>query len=258
MREQAVVNKTAWEYRAYEFWNQRHGTPAEKAASIKADPLARFHYHKKYFSNISGKKIANPCGSNGRMAVPLAFVGADVTVFDISEENKRYALELSKEVGVDINYVLCDFCELDINEYGGQFDIVFAEGGIIHYFSDIDAFTTILYSITKADGQLILSDFHPYRKINPYGSTVNSAAEHTDGDYFETKLHNANVAYQSFFEQEEQSLFPKCLCRYYTLSEIINSVISSGFVIKEFLEHPSFEDHKIPEMFTIIANKNER
>ncbi len=33
MKEQAAINKTAWEYRAYDFWIQG-GTLAEKAASI--------------------------------------------------------------------------------------------------------------------------------------------------------------------------------------------------------------------------------
>lgn len=253
MREQAAINKTAWEYRAYDYWNQG-GSPAEKAASIKTDPLSRFHFHKKYFVNVNGKKIANPCGSNGRMAVPLALLGADVTVFDISEENKRYALELAKEADVHIQYVLGDFCETDLIEHGETFDIVFCEGGIIHYFSDIDKFTRMLYSITRAGGQLILSDFHPYRKINHSGSAMMSVSQ-TDGDYFDSRLHNVNVAYQGFFSQDEQESFPKCLCRFYTMSEIINSVIASGFLLKEFLEHPNFEDRKLPGLFTIIAYK---
>jgi hypothetical protein len=39
------------------------------------------------------------------------------------------------------------------------------------------------------------------------------------------------------------------------LSEIINSVIKSGFTIKEFNEHPNWNDKKIPGEFTIIADK---
>jgi len=39
---------------------------------------------------------------NGRKAVPLALLGADVTVFDISEENKRYALELAEAANTHI------------------------------------------------------------------------------------------------------------------------------------------------------------
>jgi len=38
MREQAEKNKVAWEYRAYEFWNNQ-GSPAEKATYIKNDPI---------------------------------------------------------------------------------------------------------------------------------------------------------------------------------------------------------------------------
>ena len=253
MREQAEINKIAWEYRAYEFWRQQD-SPAEKAASIRSDPLARFHFHKQYFQNVQGKRIANPCGSNGRMAVPLAVLGADVTVFDLSEENKRYALELAKEAGVSIRYILGDFCETDLAEHGEAYDIVYAEGGIIHYFADIGAFTETLFAITKTGGQLILSDFHPYRKVNRSGSAMMSVPE-TGGDYFDTRLHRAKVAYQSFFPPEEQDSFPKCLCRFYTVSEIINAVIASGFTLQAFLEHPNYEDPKLPGLFTMIANK---
>lgn len=246
MREQASINKNAWEYRAYEFWNQREGGLLEEATKIKSNPVVR-RFHQKYFENVNGKKIANPCGSNGRQAIPLALCGAEVIVFDISEENKRYALELAGEAGVTIEYVLGDFCETDIASYGNTFDIVYAEGGILHYFSDIDVFTKMLYAITKPNGQLILSDAHPYRKIN--------GLEQTEGDYFDTRLHDNNVAYQGYFSQEEQESFPKCLCRFYNLSEIINSVITSGFTLKEFNEHPHYKDEKRPIEFTIIAHK---
>ena len=108
------------------------------------------------------------------------------------------------------------------------------------------------------NGQLILSDFHPYRKINRFGSAMMSVAEHTEGDYFDSQLHSVNVAYQSFFPENEQESFPKCLCRFYTISEIINSVIASGFRLIEFNEHKSFEDSKLPGAFTIVAGKMEQ
>ena len=157
MRKQAQINKSAWEYRAYEHWNNQ-ATASEKAAYIKSDPKARLRYHQKYFENINGLRIANPCGSNGRIAVPLALLGADVTVFDISDENKRYALELAKEAGTNIQYIVGDFCEVDKAQYGDCFDIVYAEGGILHYFSNLKDFIRLLYEITKQKGKLILRD----------------------------------------------------------------------------------------------------
>ena len=255
MREQAEINKKAWEYRAYEFWNQQNSSLRDYAESMKSDPLARLDLHKQYFTEVRGKKVANPCGSNGRKAVPLALLGADVTVFDISEENKKYALELAKEANIEIEYVIGDFCETDLSKYGGRYDIVYAEGGIIHYFSDIDLFMNTLYAITKIYGQLILNDFHPFGKINQTGSTMFSVLQ-TEGDYFDDRIHYGNVAYQPFFPENEQDQFPKCLLRFYTLSEIINSVISAGFVLSEFWEHQNYEDRKLPGHFTIVAYKH--
>lgn len=202
MREQSKKNKKAWEYRAYEYWNNQ-GIPAEKAMYLKSDPIARLRYHQKYFQNIKGLKIANPCGSNGRIAVPLALLGAEVTIFDISEENKRYALELSECAGVNIQYIVGDFYDVDMNLYSDYFDIIYAEGGILHYFSDIDLFTNNLCKITKKNGKLILSDFHPFRKINQ-----NSNASQTCGNYFDSNVHKGDVAYKGFFPEEDTDTFP--------------------------------------------------
>ncbi|MNP37861.1 hypothetical protein D3C76_1313340 [compost metagenome] len=79
-----------------------------KAKKILDNPLACLKKHKQYFENVEGKKIANLCGSNGRKAVPLALLGAEVTVFDISEENRKYAIELATSVNTNIDYIVTD------------------------------------------------------------------------------------------------------------------------------------------------------
>jgi len=251
MSKQSNENKKAWEYRAYEFWCNNKGTPEEFSKKIIANPKARLRYHEKYFENIEDLKIANPLGSNARIAIPLSLLGADVTVFDISQENKKYALELAHASGVNIEYVLGNFCKIDINKYKESFDISYSEGGILHYFEDINLFMSILYSIIKKGGKLILSDFHPIRKIE----LLNNSKIGTMGDYFDSKLHKGDVAYKSLFPEEEHVEFPDCLLRYYTLSEIINSAINAGFTILEFNEHPNWNDKKMPGEFTLYCVK---
>jgi hypothetical protein len=49
--------------------------------------------------------------------------------------------------------------------------------------------------------------------------------------------------------------FPKCYIRKYTISEIINAAISSGFIIKSFEEHPAWTNDKLPGEFTLLAYK---
>jgi 2-polyprenyl-3-methyl-5-hydroxy-6-metoxy-1,4-benzoquinol methylase len=254
MNEQSEKNKLAWEHRAYEFWNIRDGSPKEKAEEILKNPKASLKIHQKYFEDVKGLKIANPCGSNGRKAIPLSLMGADVTMFDISEENKKYAMELAKSAGTVIDYIVSDFYDINIVKYKDYFDIVYLEGGILHYFNDIEKFTNILYKITKPNGKVILSDFHPFRKIISVGQ-VGKIVSMTKGNYFDSNLYNGDVAYKNEFNQEEQADFPDCSLRFYTLSEIINAVIQAGFTIKEFNEHPNWDDKNIPGEFTILAVK---
>lgn len=147
--------------------NIRDGAPKEKAEEILKNPKVSLKIHQKYFEDVKGLEIANPCGSNGRKAVPLALMGAEVTVFDISEENKKYAIELAKSPGTAIDYVIGDFYDINLVKYKNYFDILYLEGGILHYFNDINKFTRTLYAITKPNGKIILSDFHPIRKIVP-------------------------------------------------------------------------------------------
>lgn len=40
LNEQSEINKSAWEYRAYEFWNKRDGSPKDKAKEILKNPKA--------------------------------------------------------------------------------------------------------------------------------------------------------------------------------------------------------------------------
>ncbi|OAB38628.1 methyltransferase [Paenibacillus macquariensis subsp. defensor] len=246
MNEQSEKNKKAWEYRAYEFWNKRDGSPKEKAIQIVENPIANLKKHKHYFQHVDGKNVANLCGSNGRKAVPLALLGAEVTVFDISEENKKYALELAANANTIIDYIVTDIYNIDLEKYGGYFDLLYLEGGILHYFGDINKFMSILYGLLKDGGEMILSDFHPLRKCIISQGEV---------DYFDAELRSGDVAYKGFFDEQEQLDFPDVSLRLYTLSEIINSVITEGFKLKKFDEHRGWKNEYIPWEFTILADK---
>jgi 2-polyprenyl-3-methyl-5-hydroxy-6-metoxy-1,4-benzoquinol methylase len=139
MNNNSKANKIAWEYKSYDFWMQRCGAPKDFAKKLVANPKHSIRLEKDLLGEVKGKKIANVLGSNGRKAVPLAIMGADVTVIDISETNMKYALELANEAGVEIRYTLCDFMEFDTSLDGNNdFDILYLEGGILHYFDEIN------------------------------------------------------------------------------------------------------------------------
>ncbi len=206
--------------------------------------------YAQYFDTYEGVKIANICGSCGKKAIPLALLGADVTVFDISEANKKYAVETADAAGVTIGYEVCDIMEIDMNKYEGFFDVVFMEGGILHYFHDIDAFMKIMNSLLKKGGKMICSDFHPFTKISDA-----LGLQQPTMSYFSTDIFEGEMAHARFYEEEIRRQIPKCQYRKYTISEIINSIIGNGFILERFDEHPSWENDMLPGEFTAIAKK---
>jgi SAM-dependent methyltransferase len=258
-KNQSEINRKAWSYRAYEFWTSNNGLPGDCARAMMAEPEKFLRRHIEFLGDVKGKKIANLLGSNGRKAISLALLGADVTIVDISAENQKYAMELAREAGVNITYLVSDFLELDISELKDCFDIVFLEGGILHYFSDLYTVADKIYELMKTGGKLVLNDFHPFRKILKVRDIFEVRDDNLEltGDYFEKELVPGEVAYQKYFPMNEQNEFSKCLLRYWTMGEIISSFAAAGFIIEKLAEGPRFDSHKnISGEFTLVASKH--
>lgn len=250
MKDYSMQHKKAWEYNAYEFWVKSSGTPEERAKKDIENPKGMLKRYAEYFDTFEGIKVANICGSCGKKAIPLALLGSQVTIFDISEDNKRYALEVAKAAHVDVRFEVCDILEIDMSKYENYFDVVFMEGGILHYFHDIDEFMSIMYSLLRKGGKLICSDFHPFTKI----ADILELQQPTMS-YFSTDIFEGEMAHARFFEEDIRNQMPKCSYRKYTISEIINAVINAGFCLKRFDEHPAWTNEKVPGEFTAVAIK---
>lgn len=70
----------------------------------------------------------------------MAVLGSDVTIVDFSEQNKKYVSEVAKALNVKVDYIVSDFLSFDDSNHKAVFDYAFSEGGILHYFLDLDAF----------------------------------------------------------------------------------------------------------------------
>ncbi len=248
--EYIAQNRAAWEHDAYHFWVKQSGSPSELAREMMENPRVMLRKYAQYFDSFDGLEIANICGSCGKKAIPLALLGAQVTVFDFSESNKRYACETAAAANVEIEYVVGDVLGIDMTKYGNCFDIVFMEGGILHYFHDIDRFFNVMNRILRDGGKMICSDFHPFQKI----MDILEFGQPPSTSYFSTEITEGEMAHARFYPEEERSKFPLCSLRKYTLSEIINSVIDNGFTVKRFDEHPAWTNSNLPGEFTILAS----
>ncbi|MDT8716438.1 methyltransferase domain-containing protein [Clostridium sp. 19966] len=253
-------NENAWNQENYEAWVRRFGTPKEAVEKIKKDPIKHLSVLYSKFGDVRGKKIINLMGSNGNKAVALALLGAEVTVVDFSHGNRQYAMELAKEAGVKIEYILEDVLKLNDDVLKGQYDIVFAEMGILHYFLDLEPFFNIAKLALKHDGIFILRDFHPVstKLISSKGSTAKTRKHKVTGDYFDTTLQELNVAFSKYLDDKQEK--QRVLIRRWNLGEIITAAAGAGFVIKSLEEEPNLSsevfDRGIPKTFTLSAKNS--
>ncbi len=244
-------NKSAWEKEHENAWIERFGTPSEYAQKIVKDPLKLLGSLGEQFGDVKDKKILNIMGSNGNKAVALSLMGADVTVVDFSKSNKTYAMSLAKAAQVSITYIVEDVLKFRQED---AFDIVFAEMGILHYFTDLSPFFNMIQNVLKVGGMAIVRDFHPVstKLIVSRGSTAKVRKHKVEGDYFDTTLTEKIVSYGKFLIEENPE---KVYLRYWTIGEIITAAAQSGLKISALIEEPNGSsdvfDKGIPKTFIL-------
>jgi 2-polyprenyl-3-methyl-5-hydroxy-6-metoxy-1,4-benzoquinol methylase len=239
-------NRDAWNAERYGAWVEALGPPEVEAARIVADPLHRLRRLAPHLGDVADKRICNVQGSHGRVAVALALLGAEVTVIDFAEQNRRYALEVAAAAGVTIDYRVCDVVESGSLGLYGRFDWLVMELGIFHYHEDLARFFEVMAALAAPGGRMLVNEFHPVeRKLFQPGVIA---------DYFRTELVIADVPNPT---GEARSL-GQCVYRYWTLGEIVSGAIGAGFRIDALKEHPGWTDPTIPGTFTLLATLSAR
>lgn len=260
--ETARHNQKAWNTGTYEAWIQRFGTPGEAAAKLTAAPAKRIGKALNYMGDVSGKKIINLMGSGGNKATALALLGAEVTVADFSSENERYASELAAAANVPLRYVVADVLQLPEDLLSEDFDIVFMEFGILHYFTDLAPLFAACAKLLGKGGRLVLQDFHPVstKLISSRGTTANIRKHKVDGDYFDTSLSETEISFSKYLpEGSKEPDVQKVLLRHWNLGEIVTAVAGADLFIRQLEEQPNQSsdvfDKGIPKTFTLVAEK---
>lgn len=256
-------NNKAWNTGVYQAWVNRFGTAEEAAKKIMENPQKRIGSALGFMGGtVQDKKIMNLMGSNGNKAVALSLLGAKVTVVDFSYDNEQYANELAHQAGVQIRYIVSDVLQLPEEELTGDYDIVYMEFGILHYFKDLHPLFHLVTKLLRKNGRLVLQDFHPIstKLISSRGSTARIRKHKVTGDYFDTSLEEKEVAYSKFLADNERDLeVHKVFLRNWTLGEIVTAIADERLFIKVLEELPNQSsdvfDKGIPKTFTIIAEK---
>ncbi len=230
------------------------------AEQLKADPSKKVSFYLDEVGNVKGKRILNLLGSKGNKAVCFALLGADVTVVDLSSDNKRYAMELAEAAGVPLTYIVKDVLELQ-NEELSTFDIVILEMGVLHYFVDLHPLFNKVSTLLKETGVFIVRDYHPFISKT---LRIKDGEAVLDGDYFKAEFLEVDVAYSALLPTQVQQQLEKNVIRQWMLSEVVNALIDSGLKLMKLNEdqgvHWAFPKdspegiaERLPGTFTICA-----
>ncbi|MDI2586663.1 class I SAM-dependent methyltransferase [Psychrobacillus sp. NEAU-3TGS] len=267
MKQEIVsrTNQIGWNQSAYQAWTNRHGSPKEYAQKLIANPTSSVEHYLKFIGEVKDKKIANLLGSKGNKAVSFALLGAEVTVVDISQDNKKYAMELADEAKVNIKYIVSDILEVPDDEVLIDFDVTLLELGVLHYFVDLRPLFKVVYDSLKYGGQFILRDYHPFvsKLLN-----VEDRRMIASGDYFNEEAIEEDVAYSILLSEEDRASLQKVTIRRWTLGEIVTAISNAGFRINYLEEEarvrwalpagsPEGIEDKVPALYTLIATKEE-
>jgi 2-polyprenyl-3-methyl-5-hydroxy-6-metoxy-1,4-benzoquinol methylase len=256
------INKEAWNQDTYDAWIERFGQPKECVERIKKNPSTKLYPIYEFFGEVKGKNVMNLMGSNGTKAVALSLLGANVTVVDFSEENAAYAKDLAEEANVHINYIVSDVLEMPMQNLSEKFDVVFAEQGILHYFTDLQLFMDVIKQLLKKNGTVIIRDFHPVstKLISSRGSTAKVRKHKISGDYFDNTIEERDSAFSKYIKDSETNReLTKVRLRKWTLGEVVTAVAKEGLMIDVLREEPNLSsevfDKGIPKTFTLVAHK---
>ncbi|MEP5760957.1 MAG: class I SAM-dependent methyltransferase [Litoreibacter sp.] len=234
-------NRKVWNEGRYEAWVSTFGSADVEAQKILSNPEHTIRRITPYLGALEAKRICSVQGSHGRVAVALAVSGATVQVIDFSEGNRRFAMELAEAANVSVEYTVCDILEAENLDLPHKFDALVLELGILHYHQDIDRFFTVMRKLVADGGVMFLNEFHPLQRKLYW----------RDGpmDYFCDVLVEADVPNPDATGPSRG----KCQYRFWTLGQILTSVINSGFTIARFDEHPDWNNSEIPGTFSLLA-----
>lgn len=235
-------NESAWNKQALEKneWSQ-----AVSKELINEAKEGKWEVHltpkpldKTWLGEIRGKRILCLASAGGQQAPVLAAVGAEVVVFDISDEQLRQDERVAERDGLSLKTVQGDMRDLSVFE-DESFDIVFHPISN-HYVEDVNPVWREAYRVLKKGGYLLASFFNP----------VVFVAERNPQDIADGIIRpKYTLPYADIRDLDQEQITRKienqeALVFGHTLSDLIGGQLKAGFVIEDFTEemqpHPRF------------------
>ncbi|RPH99901.1 MAG: class I SAM-dependent methyltransferase [Calditrichaeota bacterium] len=177
--------------------------------------------------DIQGKSILHLQCHFGMDTISLARLGAEVVGVDLSEKSIEKARELAQKVKTKARFIQC--AVYDLEELNEKFDIVFTSYGVLGWLPDMDKWAQIVSCHLKANGQLVMVEFHPVVWIFSYDFTK------VEYDYFNTGPIVESI--QGTYADKSAPICNDSISWNHSLSEVFSSLQRNGMRIDIFQEY---------------------
>ena len=196
---------------------------------FRSSPFGPTEEELNLLGSKKGKKIIDLGAGGCQKAIYLAKQGALVTAFDISEEQLEYGRRLAKEHNARLDFVRGDFQSLGVRFPPETFDVAYSIFALQYSRNASILKKTFkeVHGILKRRGVFVFSLDHPFRSIGFWDLSRN---RYVIDDYFDRRENEWE------YEFPESGVSGKFKGACWTLSELINGLIETGFVLKKILE----------------------
>jgi SAM-dependent methyltransferase len=163
MNELHESNRRHWEARAGE-WAARPEVEKIWRRCTKEPGLVLDERELHWLGDVAGKRVAVLGSGDNLVVFALAGMGACVTSVDIAENQLAVARQRAAALGLAVEFLRADVSDLS-GLSDGAFDLVYTGGHIAIWVSDLPKFYREAARILKPGGRLIVSEYHPFRRI---------------------------------------------------------------------------------------------
>ncbi len=244
-----------------------YGVEGFKAGKCTLMPLER-----EELGDVSGKSLLHLQCHFGLDTLSWARLGAKVTGVDFSDRAIASAKSLSKELGIDADFLCSNVYDLPgISK--GEFDIVYTSYGVLCWLPDLTGRAKIIARFLKPGGTFYIVEAHPINNV--FENERDTTELKVRYSYFHSPKPTRWEPEGSYADKSAKVTNPTYEWTH-PLGDIINSLISAGLRIDFLHEFPYMgEDHypfmekgkdgwwrlkgnkeTIPLMFSIKAKKN--
>jgi len=222
--------------------------------NLDADSARRMIDSGGNLGDVAGKKVLCLAGGGGQQSAAFALLGANVTVFDLSDEQLEQDKKVAEHYGFEIKTVQGDMRNLSPFEKE-SFDIVYHTYSLNFVPDAVEVFRQVARVLR-------IGGIYHFGFANPFVMGVGQKDWNGEGYILkEPYIGGARISYDDqewVYNQETHEKIPNSIEYRHTLSNVLNNLIEIGFVISHVSDNSDMDSdkHAAPktwEHFTAFA-----